>query len=81
MNVLFYTPSAERAQWVAALRQALPDAGLRPWSEIDAAVERAVDYAIVWRPPSELIAQLAGVRAVFNLGAGVDASCPGAATS
>jgi len=73
LNVLFYTSSAERAQWAAALRQALPGAALRAWSETDAAVERAVDYAIVWRPPSELIAQLAGVRAVFNLGAGVDA--------
>jgi glyoxylate/hydroxypyruvate reductase A len=73
LNVLFYTPSAEHAQWVAALRQALPGAVLRDWSATGAAGEPAADYAIVWRPPSELIAQLAGVRAVFNLGAGVDA--------
>ena len=32
-----------------------------------------IDYALVWRPPPDLIAELRGARAVFNLGAGVDA--------
>jgi len=73
LNVLFYTPSSEHAQWVAALGQALPGATLRAWSANEAAEGHAADYAIVWRPPPELVAQLAGVRAVFNLGAGVDA--------
>ncbi|MEP6943172.1 MAG: glyoxylate/hydroxypyruvate reductase A [Betaproteobacteria bacterium] len=58
---------------MAALRQALPGAALRDWSANAAAGQPAADYAIVWRPPPELIRELAGVRAVFNLGAGVDA--------
>ena len=31
------------------------------------------DYAIVWKPPPQLWPDLAGVKAIFNLGAGVDA--------
>ena len=30
------------------------------------------DYALVWKPPSELFARVRPTRAIFNLGAGVD---------
>ena len=69
MNILFYTASADGAQWLAALSQSLPNAQFHGWPDTDV----APDYAVVWKPPPELIAKLAGARAVFNLGAGVDA--------
>jgi glyoxylate/hydroxypyruvate reductase len=69
LNILFYTALPDSAQWLAALSQALPDAQLLLWPR----ASEAADYAVVWKPPPELIANLAGVRAVFNLGAGVDA--------
>ena len=51
MNVLFYTPSEERTQWMAALRDALPGAAVREWAN-DAVGGHDADYAILWRPPS-----------------------------
>ena len=69
MNILFYTAGNDAAQWVEALSRALPGASISVWPEREA----AIDYALVWRPPPDLIAQLKGARAVFNLGAGVDA--------
>ena len=68
MNILFYTAGDDTALWTAALRKALPDASLTVWPSSVA----AIDYAVVWKPPAELVAGLARVRAVFNLGAGVD---------
>jgi glyoxylate/hydroxypyruvate reductase len=69
LNILFYTALADSEQWLAALSQALPEAQLLRWPR----ASETPDYAVVWKPPPELIANLAGVRAVFNLGAGVDA--------
>jgi glyoxylate/hydroxypyruvate reductase A len=69
LNILFYTALSDGAQWLAALSRALPDAQLLHWPR----AKEVADYAVVWKPPPELIANLAGVRAVFNLGAGVDA--------
>jgi len=63
------TSSPDADRWQRALAKALPNARLHRWPCSGV----AIDYAIVWKPPSELIAALAGARAVFNLGAGVDA--------
>lgn len=71
MKILFYTPHRDDAPaWVASLASALPSAEIRLWSPGDTA---GADYAIVWSPPAELFAQREGLRAVFILGAGVDA--------
>ena len=71
MKILFHTPHADEAPaWLASLARALPSADVRPWTPGD---EAPADYAIVWRPPAELFAPRAGLRAVFVLGAGVDA--------
>src|SRR5260370_12907131 len=71
MKILFYTPQAHAcAAWLDDLSRALPRAELRAWRPGDTA---PADYAIVWRPPHELFTPRAGLRAVFNLGAGVDA--------
>ncbi len=55
---------------MAAFRRALPEAEIDPWS---AALAAAADYAIVWRPPPGALPALERAKAIFNLGAGVDA--------
>ncbi|HLX02092.1 MAG TPA: glyoxylate/hydroxypyruvate reductase A, partial [Trinickia sp.] len=70
MKILFYTSYGDPSVWLNDLAQALPRADLREWEPGDTA---PADYAIVWRPPRELFTHRSGLRAVFNLGAGVDA--------
>lgn len=70
MKILFYTSQDDAATWMHDLAQALPGAELREWQPGD---DAPADFAVVWRPPRELLASRAGLRAVFNLGAGVDA--------
>jgi glyoxylate/hydroxypyruvate reductase A len=55
--------------WLRAFREALPEAKIDLWS---ATAADDADYAIVWKPPAEVISSFRRVRAVFNLGAGVD---------
>lgn len=71
MKILFFAPETGDADaWRTSLTRALPDADIRVWRPGDTAY---ADYAIVWRPPRELFAPREGLKAVFNLGAGVDA--------
>jgi glyoxylate/hydroxypyruvate reductase A len=60
----------DHATWMAALRSALPEAQIEPWS---APAGSQADYAVVWKPSPEVLPGLARVKAIFNLGAGVDA--------
>ncbi|ANB71078.1 glyoxylate/hydroxypyruvate reductase A [Paraburkholderia phytofirmans OLGA172] len=70
MKILFYMPHADAAAWLHDFARALPEAELREWQtgDIDPA-----DFAVVWRPPREMLAGRDNLRAIFNLGAGVDA--------
>lgn len=43
---------------------------MRVWHEGDTA---AADYALVWKPPAEMLRGRTDLKAIFNLGAGVDA--------
>ncbi len=54
--------------WLADLRAALPTAAIAEWTPGAA----PADYAVVWEPPQQLIDEQPGLRAIFNLGAGVD---------
>jgi glyoxylate/hydroxypyruvate reductase len=70
MELLIYVADGDPAPWLAGFAEQLPHARLRTW----APGERAdADYAIVWKPPKEMLAARQGWRAIFNLGAGVDA--------
>jgi glyoxylate/hydroxypyruvate reductase A len=55
--------------WRDALAAALPEARIVLWPGQVA----APDYALVWKPPPELFAQVRPVKAICNIGAGVDA--------
>jgi glyoxylate/hydroxypyruvate reductase A len=71
MNILFYSPRADdAAAWLPLLAHALPQAQVRVWQPGDTG---DADFAIIWRAPHEFFKPRAGLRAVFVLGAGVDA--------
>jgi len=71
MRILFHTADRTNEQaWLQALRQALPHADIQVWHADDKA---PADYAIVWQPPRAMLLDHPELKAVFNLGAGVDA--------
>jgi len=55
--------------WVKALREALPDAQVDAW----APGAPQADFGVVWVPPQQFLDEQPGLKAVFNIGAGVDA--------
>ncbi len=57
------------APWLDGLRAALPGASVSEWK---AGCEEA-DYAVVWAPPQQFIDEQHQLKALFNIGAGVDA--------
>ncbi|KQR79621.1 glyoxylate/hydroxypyruvate reductase A [Burkholderia sp. Leaf177] len=70
MKIILYEHNDDAAPWLHDLSRALPEADVRVWEPGDAA---PADYAVVWRAPRELFANRPDLKAVFNLGAGVDA--------
>ena len=76
MNLLFCSAASNGAQWRAALACAFPTARVHVCShspDEGVAPPQGIDYALLWKPPSELLAKLKSAKAIFNLGAGVDA--------
>jgi len=69
MRILLHYAGRAAGAWHAAFVRALPEAEIVPWAPRDTS---AFDYAIVYKPTPEHAAALARVKAVFNLGAGVD---------
>lgn len=70
MNILFYHPTFNGQKWIEGLAHRLPQAQVRIWQPGD---EAEADYALVWLPPHEMLAQRSGLKGIFALGAGVDA--------
>lgn len=71
MDLLLCTPPGQATDdWREAVARHLPGARLRVWQPGD---DAPADYALVWRAPPAFFAPRAGLRAIFNLGAGVDA--------
>lgn len=69
MKIAYYAPEGRPEPWLTELQSHLPEAQCRVWQPGDSA---PADYALVWQPPLPLL-QLPGLKAVFSLGAGVDA--------
>lgn len=55
--------------WVDGLRAVLPEAKISEWHAGDA----QADYAVVWYPTQQFLYEQHGLKAIFNIGAGVDA--------
>ncbi|TEA77801.1 2-hydroxyacid dehydrogenase [Allopusillimonas ginsengisoli] len=72
MKAIFaYADRIESPTWIAPLQAALPEVEFHHWRPDGPPV--GAELAIVWNPPRDLLRREPGVRAVFNLGAGVDA--------
>ncbi|HZQ60734.1 MAG TPA: glyoxylate/hydroxypyruvate reductase A, partial [Casimicrobiaceae bacterium] len=69
LRVLLRTSPAQSDPWREALQAALPEATITAWPDVIA----DPDYVAVWKPEAELFASIAAPKAIFNLGAGVDA--------
>jgi glyoxylate/hydroxypyruvate reductase A len=70
MRILIHTTGSSPDPWIAEILNEFPDAQVRAWHEGD---NDPADYAIVWKPPLAMLQQQSGLKAVFNIGAGVDA--------
>ncbi|MCL7942506.1 glyoxylate/hydroxypyruvate reductase A [Marinobacter sp. ATCH36] len=70
MKVLFVAGDPKPERWTVPIQALLPEAEVHVWDADGPAVD--ADYAIVWQPPEELFERETGLKAVFNLGAGID---------
>jgi glyoxylate/hydroxypyruvate reductase A len=69
MNIHFCCVGAKAEPWVAGLREALPGDHVTEW--VPGAPP--ADYAVVWSPPQQFLDEQPRLKALFNIGAGVDA--------
>lgn len=70
MHILFHSPDEDEQAWKQEIESVIPGAQMRVWKPGD---NGPADYALVWVPPKEMLAHRTDVKAIFNLGAGVDA--------
>ena len=69
MKIYFCCTDFKAEPWLQALRAALPQAQIDVW----APGAGPADYAVVWAPPQQFLDEQPQLKALFNLGAGVDA--------
>ncbi len=69
MKIYFCCTDFKAEPWLAALRTALPQAEIVVW----APGAGPADYAVVWAPPQQFLDEQPQIKALFNIGAGVDA--------
>ena len=70
MKILFVAGDPKPERWTVPIRELLPEAEVYVWDPEGPAVD--ADYAIVWQPPEALFGREKHLKAVFNLGAGID---------
>ena len=69
MRVFYYSVDQDQKSWIPGLQAALPGAEVSLW----APGAPPADYAVVWKPPQQLLDEQPRLKALFNTGAGVDA--------
>ncbi|MDD2712841.1 MAG: glyoxylate/hydroxypyruvate reductase A [Simplicispira sp.] len=69
MKITFCCADTPAEPWLQGLAAALPGADISVWQ----AGAPQADYAVVWAPPQQLLDEQPGLKALFNIGAGVDA--------
>ena len=69
MNIAFCCTDTKAEPWLQGLQAALPGAAVSVWQP----GAPAADYAEVWAPPQQFLDEQTGLKAMFNIGAGVDA--------
>ena len=71
MRILLQRLDGKEAEWIGEFAGQLPEAEVIAWREGESTPD--CDYAAVFRPPAAMLGDLGKVRAIFNMGAGVDA--------
>ena len=69
MRITFCCTDTKAQPWLDGLRAALPNAQIALWQPGTA----PADYAVVWAPPQQFLDEQTQLKAIFNIGAGVDA--------
>ena len=69
MKITFCCTDTKAEPWLQGLAAALPGADITVWQP----GAPQADYAVVWAPPQQFIDEQPALRALFNIGAGVDA--------
>ncbi len=69
MIISFCCTDTKAEPWLDGLRAAFPDASVEVW----APGAPPADYAVVWAPPQQFLDEQTSLKALFNIGAGVDA--------
>ncbi len=69
LRITYYSADMDAASWIPGLQAALPGATVTLW---EPGAPQA-DYAVVWKPPQQMLDEQQGLKAIFNTGAGVDA--------
>lgn len=70
MRILLYRGDGVVTPWMQDFARAMPGAETIGWKEGETLPP--CDYAVLWNPAPDLLAQLTNVKAVFLMGAGVD---------
>ena len=68
MKITFCCTDAKPEPWLQGFSAALPGADISVWQP----GAPQADYAVVWAPPQQFINEQLGLKALFNIGAGVD---------
>lgn len=73
MALIFYSKDdLDRFElWSRALKEELPDLEIRSWDNPGDLDE--IEYALLWKPPHGILKKFSKLKAVFSMGAGVDA--------
>ena len=71
MALVFYSDSDRFEPWRDALTAAIPDLDVRNWDQAGDPAE--IEFALVWLPPQGALRRFPNLKAILNLGAGVDA--------
>ncbi|NMM77680.1 glyoxylate/hydroxypyruvate reductase A [Acidovorax sp. SRB_24] len=69
MKITFCCTDTKSEPWLKGLAAALPGADISVWQ----AGAPQADYAVVWAPPQQFLDEQPDLKALFNIGAGVDA--------
>ena len=69
MKITFCCTDTKAEPWLQGLAAALHDAEISVWQP----GAPQADYAVVWAPPQQFMDEQPGLKALFNIGAGVDA--------
>jgi glyoxylate/hydroxypyruvate reductase A len=68
--LLFINPQDASGVWPQALARAMPALEIRVWPDVGDRSD--IEYAVVWKPPTDSMRALPNLKAIFSLGAGVD---------